>query len=250
MPIHDWTRVEAGIFHAFHHRWISAICDALNDGLLPPDYYALAEQHAAGLGPDVLTLQEPTDDSIDPEPPSSAGPTVGVLAEPKVRYRAETPHEFYRRKKSRIAVRHVSNDRVVAILEIVSPGNKSGRNGFQPFLEKVLELLEARVHLLLIDLFPPTKRDPHGIHSAIWEAMTEEVFEPPADKPLTLVAYECSLVTRAYLEPVAIGDKLIDMPLFLEPGMHILIPMETTYQIAWTSVPRRWRRVIDPTEAN
>lgn len=35
MPVHDWTRVEAGIFHAFHHRWISAISDALNEGILP-----------------------------------------------------------------------------------------------------------------------------------------------------------------------------------------------------------------------
>ena len=35
MPMHDWTKVEAGIFHAFHHRWISAISDALNQGSLP-----------------------------------------------------------------------------------------------------------------------------------------------------------------------------------------------------------------------
>jgi hypothetical protein len=55
MPVHDWTRVDAGIFHVFHHRWISAISDALNQGILPPDYYALPEQHAAGFGPDVLT---------------------------------------------------------------------------------------------------------------------------------------------------------------------------------------------------
>ena len=58
MPIHDWTRVEAGIFHHFHHRWITAISDTLNSGVLPPQYYALAEQEAAGFGPDVLTLQE------------------------------------------------------------------------------------------------------------------------------------------------------------------------------------------------
>ena len=57
MPIHDWTRVPAGIFHDFHHGWITAIRNALNAGLLPPDYYALAEQFAAGFGPDVLTLQ-------------------------------------------------------------------------------------------------------------------------------------------------------------------------------------------------
>ncbi len=57
MPIHDWTRVPAGIFYAFHYRWISAISDPLNAGLLPDDPYALPEQQAAGLGPDVLTLQ-------------------------------------------------------------------------------------------------------------------------------------------------------------------------------------------------
>lgn len=37
MPLHDWTRVEAGIFHAFHHRWISAISDVLNEGILLGD---------------------------------------------------------------------------------------------------------------------------------------------------------------------------------------------------------------------
>jgi hypothetical protein len=25
MPVHDWTRVEAGIFHAFHVAWIPEI---------------------------------------------------------------------------------------------------------------------------------------------------------------------------------------------------------------------------------
>jgi hypothetical protein len=65
MPMHDWTLVEAGIFHAFHHRWISAISDTLNTGLLPPDYYALPEQQAAGFGPDVLTLQGQPDQRGD-----------------------------------------------------------------------------------------------------------------------------------------------------------------------------------------
>src|SRR5207302_10526518 len=59
VPVHDWTRVDAGIFHDFHHAWIEEIKRALNRGLLPPDYYALAEQIAGGLGPDVLTLQRP-----------------------------------------------------------------------------------------------------------------------------------------------------------------------------------------------
>src|ERR1700730_10343564 len=100
MPIHDWTRVEADIFHDFHHAWIEEIKRTLNAGLLPPDYYALAEQHAAEFGPDVLTLQGP--------------------APPKVPLTAETDLEFYRRKQSTVTVRHVSGDRVVAMVEVVS----------------------------------------------------------------------------------------------------------------------------------
>lgn len=53
MPIHDWTKVDAGIFHAFHHGWIEELARALNRGLLPADYYALPEQHAAGFGPEI-----------------------------------------------------------------------------------------------------------------------------------------------------------------------------------------------------
>ena len=56
MAVHDWTRVDAGIFHAFHHDWITEISRALNRGLLPADYYALPEQIAGEFGPDVLTL--------------------------------------------------------------------------------------------------------------------------------------------------------------------------------------------------
>jgi len=57
VPIHDWTRVDAGLFHAFRQRWIAALCDALNAGGLPPDYFALQEQSIGGPNPDVLTLR-------------------------------------------------------------------------------------------------------------------------------------------------------------------------------------------------
>src|SRR5437588_691481 len=44
MTLHDWTRVNAGIFHDFHTAWIIHLKETLKD-LLPPGYYALAEQH-------------------------------------------------------------------------------------------------------------------------------------------------------------------------------------------------------------
>jgi hypothetical protein len=247
MPVHDWTRVEAGIFHHFHHRWISAIGDALNAGLLPADYYALAEQHAAGFGPDVLTLQGGRTDDADGGPTITSGNGgVGVLlAPPKLQVTAETEMDFYRRKQNTVTVRHVNGDRIVAMVEIVSPGNKNTRHGLRSFVEKAAELLDKRVHLLIIDLLPPGKRDPQGIHAAIWEYIAGEETSAPPNKPLTLAAYETALTVRAYVAPLTVGDVLTDMPLFLEPGAQVPVPLEATYQTAWNAVPRRWRSVLE-----
>ena len=46
MPMHNWKKVDAGLYHAFHHGWIGALCNALNSGIMPPDFYALAEQRS------------------------------------------------------------------------------------------------------------------------------------------------------------------------------------------------------------
>src|SRR6187200_2288248 len=112
MPIHDWTRVPAGIFHDFHHEWISAIKHALNHGLLGSDYYAMAEQLAGGYGPDVLTLQHP--DSERPKRKSRSRPTpqngsVAVqMPPPKTRFHITDEPKWYANKKKSVVVRHVS----------------------------------------------------------------------------------------------------------------------------------------------
>jgi len=246
MPIHDWTRVAPGIFHDFHHEWISTIRRSLNDGLLPPEYYALAEQQAAGFGPDVLTLNAPQVDEEKVPPTGPGKVSTSVRTRPKTRFTFESDAEFYRRKKSSVVVRHVSGDRIVAMVEIASPGNKASRQALRAFLDKAGELLEHRIHLLIIDLFPPTRRDPRGIHAAIWEAVKEELFEPPPGEALTLAAYECGLTTKDHVEPVAVGKALPDMPLFLESEVHILVPLENTYNAAWQALPRRWQAVLEP----
>ena len=247
MPVHDWTQVESGIFHDFHHEWISTIRRALNDGLLPPDYYALAEQQAAGFGPDVLTLQstQAQDDGEQDSGGQTDRSTGLLVAAPKVRFKAEYPLEFHRRKESTVTVRHVSGDHIVAVVEIISPGNKTGKNPFKALIDKECELLEHKINLLFVDLFPPTKRDPNGIHAAVWDAIAEEAFTLPTDKPLTLAAYESDLTVQAYVNTVAVGDPLPDMPLYLEPHGYVLVPLEATYQAAWQAVPRRWRAVLE-----
>lgn len=242
MPMHDWTRVDAGIFHAFHHDWITQLARSLN-AKLPGNYYALPEQVAAGFGPDVLMLHAdvPGDDGLE----SHGGVATAVQAQPTTRFRYETSAEFFQRKKSSIAIRHVSGDRIVAFVEVVSPGNKSTNHAFDSFIKKACELLEHRIHLLLLDPFPPGPRDPNGIHAAIWERYNDEPFELPSDAPLTFAAYECDLTTRAYIEPLAVGSDLPAMPLFLAAHAHIPVALEETYNEAFAALPQRWSRVLE-----
>ena len=177
--------------------------------------------------------------------PSAPNGGSVLLAPPKVDLVGETDMEFYRRKQTTIAVRHVSGDRIVAMIEVVSPGNKAAISALRSFVEKAAELLDRRIHLLILDLLPPGRRDPQGIHGAIWDYIAGRDYAIPTTKPLTLASYESALTVRAYVKHVAVGDELVDIPLYLEPGDHVPVPLAATYQGAWQAVPRRWRAVLE-----
>ncbi len=242
MPAHDWTQVDAGIFHDFHCAWIDSIKRALNKKL-PPDYYALAEQVAGGLGPDVLTLQHPSNGH---SPANNASGTATLTSRPprtKLRFRSDEAGQ-YATKARAVVIRHTSNHRVIAVVEIVSPGNKGTSQKLSAFVNKATDMLNAGIHLLILDLFPPSVRDPQGIHQAIWEKLNESDFELPADQPLTLVAYRADRSPEAFVEPIGVGQILPEMPVFLEPEAYLPLELEPTYQSAWEAVPRYWQEVI------
>lgn len=246
MPIHDWTTVDAGIFHHFHQAWITALARALNRGRLPKTYYALAEQIAGGLGPDVLTLENAGAESEQNELDQAGESGIAVAtAPPKTTLTAEVDLRRYAGKSNRISIRHSSGDRVVAVIELVSPGNKSSKRGLESFVRKAAELIEGSVHLLVVDVFPPSRPDPEGIHGAIWSEIEAEEFVLPPDRPLTSVAYEAGEIVKAWIEPMAVGGLLPEMPIFLAPRRHVLVPLEATYMQAWDDLPARWRDRIE-----
>jgi len=110
--------------------------------------------------------------------------------------------------------------------------------------------LRHGIHLLVIELFPPTPRDPYGIHKAIWDEFEEEPFELLKGKPLVLAAYvagdlNAGIETTAYVEPVGVGDRLPDMPAYLERDGHVPVPLENTYQSAWASCPPDMRELVE-----
>jgi hypothetical protein len=239
MPVHDWTRVRANRFHDFHQSWTIAIRNALNGGLLPPGFVALAEQITSGPEPDVVTLSLP----IKPGDGAIGGSAVADVP-PKTRLRTESDAHSYARKANRVTVHHPDGD-VVAVIEVVSPGNKDSKHAIRSFARKAIEFLHAGIHRLIVDLFPPSKRDPQGIHKVIWDRIRDEPFELPSDKPLTLAAYSAGTVITAYIEPVAVGDVLPDMPVFLTPDRYVRCPLETTYQASWDVFPKALRGPLE-----
>ncbi len=241
MPIHDWTRVRANRFHDFHQKWTVVLCNELNAGRLPQGYFAMVEQKTGGPEPDVITLE------MTPRSQISTGGVAVDEAPPQARIVTRSEAAGYARKANRITVRHPDGD-LVAVLEIVSPGNKESRHALHSFARKAVEFLESGIHLLIVDLFPPSPRDPQGIHKVVWDYLREEPFEPPPDKPLTVAAYAVGAETVAYVEPLAVGDVLPDMPIFLRADRYVPCPLESTYQTAWQQFPAPLKAPLESAE--
>jgi hypothetical protein len=167
-------------------------------------------------------------------------------APPRVRHQRTIEASARARRRS-LAIRHVSGHRLVALHEIVSPANKDRRKHVSEFVAKAVSAVDLGVHLLLVDLFPPGTHAPYGMHGAI-EQQLDPLIEPdavPAEEPLTLASYAAGPRVEIYLEHVAVGAALPDMPLFLRPDRYIEVPLEATYLAAYRGLPAYWRNVLE-----
>jgi Protein of unknown function (DUF4058) len=241
MPLHDWTRVNAGLFHHFHQGWCWVISGALNRGQLPDGYTALVEQRSGTKEADVLAIEERLPDLDE----VSNGGAVAVRERPQTKYVKRSEKEYYADKASRVVIRHRLG-RVVAFIEIVSPGNKPDDMSLADFCDEVVEAIRARVHVLVVDLFPPTRRDPFGIQKAIWDRFEDDdPVEVVSPQNRSFASYEADGLNTAYIETLAVGDPLPAMPLFIAPAAHILVPLEETYTQAWIDTPRSVRHLVE-----
>lgn len=243
MPMHDWTKVNSGLYHHFHQQWISTLTNALNTGRLPEGYYAFQEQVTGRPVPDVLAL-EMGPEEVEDSRADVAGGVALALAPPKASLMFEAEEEIYARKADRVAIRH-GLGRVVAIVEIVSPGNKDRLPALRRFVEKAAEFLDQGVHLLIVDPFPPGKHDPGGMGRAVWEEVQAKGFELPEGKPLSVSAFMAGPILRAYIEPIAVGDALPALPIFLTDEIYVPAPLEETYMTTWGLCPKPLRQRVE-----
>ena len=58
------------------------------------------------------------------------------------------------------------------------------------------------------------------------------------------MAFAAGACPEAFAEPVGVGDRLPDMPLFLTEREYVPVPLEGTYQAAWEALPSFWQEEL------
>ena len=229
------------MFHDFHQDWTIELRRTLNAGRLPSGYVALTDQQIGGAIPDVLTLRRCTK---NPDPQEPNGGVAVAAVPPKARFVVELEDDAYARRANRLVIQHRPGE-VVAVIEIVSPGNKSSRTGLRSFVRKSADLIWQGIHLLVVDLFPPSNRDPQGIPMAIWGEIGGHIPELRAEKQLTVSSYQAAPVKRALRRTMAVGENLPEMPIFLLDEQYMIAPLEETYRASWAAYPAEFKEMVE-----
>ena len=225
--MHNWTRLSDGTFHDFHYSWVLEIKRALKRGLLLKGYYVMAEQ--LGVDPveaDVPILQASSKE-LDFE---------GSLS--------TMPDDAYARMQRTLVIRHRSGDRIVAMIEVLSRGNKSSLHAIRSFLDKAVAALDSGIHFLLIDVHPPGPHDPNGIHGVLLNEIGTEEYVLSGERPLTAVAYIGGAVVDAFVAHFAVGEPIPQMPMFLTRENYVRVPLDETYMAAWEDMPPQYQEVL------
>ena len=239
-------RSKRGLSMPSSSRGFTRLMGVLNGGLLPDGYYGLAEQHLGGRIPVVLTLIFPARSNSGSRFArsrpndrfgrcSSSGRShtgcgwLGGLSRP-----ATNPDDSAHKWPSRCCF---AGDRLSRRQGLVA--------NVAELVAKVDSALMRGIHVLLVDLFSPGKHDPQGIHGAIWERFGSATHEVPSEQSLAVASYAGAQPIEAYVEHFAVGDRLPEMPLFLNSVTLYPSPARADLLFRFSAMPQFWRDVLE-----
>jgi hypothetical protein len=241
MPIHDWGKVHRALFHSFNLSWAVAISQSLNAGLLPSGYFALCETAENHPTPRFVDLGEPTREFRDQNRLGRRQSRQDVP--PSIWMHRACEHVEYAEKV--ITIRRSEDFHVVAAVRVVTMDNKRGRLRLASFVKWAVDLIYSGKSLLIIDPFPPTAHEPRGVSQAIWDEFQECDFALPDNMPFTVASFIGTPCPEVFVEPIALGAALPDMPLFLDAEYYVNVPLEATYQATWEASPKIMQQAVE-----
>lgn len=232
-PHHHWE--------SFHSNWATRIADGIA-ALLPPGFQVEEHTHTGpGFEIDVATFEE----TISAHDSASSGPALAMRAAPTYAPPvpdANMPAAF----PDTFEVRLFSTAEgltLVAVVELVSPGNKDRAAERRAFVAKCAGYLSQGVSLIVVDIVTNRHANLHNELMRFMEAAPDLDF--PAGVSLYAVAYrpvrhgeqeEIDLWQRR----LAVGAPLPTLPLRLTGDLFLPVDFEAAYQEAC-----RRRRLLD-----
>jgi hypothetical protein len=218
MPLLDHFRPplsERRHWHSFHNSWATYLSSQLNT-LLPEGYFAEANVQF-GVEVDVAAFDEarsaPPATPWTPPPPDASVP---VELQPAV---------------IEVGIFSRSGGPILAgALELISPANKDRQAHRDALVSKCAAYLQAGVGLVLVDVVTERTAD---IHRELVARLGGG--DPGAGPALFASAYRP--VERAgataldiWREPLAVGQLLPTLPLWLRGGLCLPVDLEATYE--------------------
>ena len=228
MPLHDHFRPPLAPrrhWESFHVNWAGAMADALNADGLPDGFYAEETAHA---GPrveiDLATYADPS---------AGGGAAVAVRTyappAPALTLPAAFPDEY--------AVKVYTDDggaRLVAAVELVSPGNKDRPDHRRTFAAKLAGYLAAGVSVVLVDVVTTRRGDLLAELLAVLDSpaaslagadLSAAAVRPVADADAGRI--------EVWAERLAVGASLPTLPLWLAADLCVPLDLESTYTAAY-----------------
>jgi hypothetical protein len=238
MPLRDHFRppIEDLLgWDTLHSGWAANITELLNERWLPPEF--VAKEHTWGGGGrleiDVATYERAH--APVPAGPSRAsnGPATVTLPQlyappvPTLTMPGVFPDHFEVR-----VFNTEGGNRLVAAIELVSPGNKDRADERRAFAAKCAAYLQQGVSLLVVDVVTTRRANLHNELVRLMEAKDEYLM--PAETTLYAVSYRPVLRgEKAEIDlwpaPLAVGEALPTMPLRLIRDIFVPVELEMTY---------------------
>ncbi len=221
-------------WEGFHSAWASTIAVRLNEGQLPPDYFAMPLVTVGGrVEVDVATFESGAADG-----PGNGAVATAVWAPPRPGLTVAV--DFLDPDAFEVQVfQELGGPKLRAAIELVSPANKDRPGHRQAFAVKCAACLQRGVSVIVIDTVTERAANLHAELAQVLGRADALAWQAPSG--LYAVAYrparsEAGARIDAWTEALAVGAALPTLPLWLDEGLCLPLRLEESYQATCASL--------------
>jgi hypothetical protein len=232
MPLLDHFRPPLSAerrWESFHSSWATKLADALTERWLPPNYIAEEQAHlGAAVEIDVAAFeQEPSQVRGDSGAVATLAPPAWTPPAADSVFSSVIPDTF--------EVRVLSTDtgpKLVAAIELISPGNKDRPAQRRAFAVKCASYLYQGISVIIVDIVTNRRANLHNDILRVMEAGDSP--QLPAELSLYAAAYQplrrnTDDEIKVWRVPLTLGQPLPTLPLGLAADLAVPVDFEATY---------------------